>query len=136
MSDHTTTSDPRPHAAPPGNLAVPDDLLIADWIESSNLDLELEDHDSLLSGGEPQTVADVRQAFNEVYLAECDCEDYPLAIFVGADGRAYAAEIDVVIRPATPEEVEEAVEDAKETALSAATSRVEKLDGYLSAAKT
>jgi hypothetical protein len=87
-------------------------------------------------GDEPQTVADVRQAFDDVYLAECDCKDWPPAVFVGADGRVYAAEIGVVVRPATPEEVREAAEAAKESALNAAASRVEKLDGYLGAAIT
>ena len=123
----TTAAVTQPPAAPLGHPAVPDDLRVADWISTSDPDLELDTD---------QTVGDVRQSYRDLYLADCESQNYPPALFAGANGQVYAAEIGVVVRPATPEEVREAVEAEKESALDAAVSRAKRLDGYLTAPAT
>ena len=98
-----------------------------DWLDTSDPELEADDL---------KTVGDVRQAFYEVYLFGCESQAWPPAIFAAADGRVYAAEVGVVVRPATPEEVREAVEEVRASTLDTARGRVETLDRYLIAPAT
>lgn len=127
MNDPATTAGTQMATTAPDNQAVPDDLRVADWLYASDPELEADDL---------KTVGDVRQAFHDVYLSDSYSQCWSPAVFTGTDGRVYAAEIGVVVRPATPEEVREAVEEVRASTLNAARSRVETLDRYLSAPAT
>ena len=127
MTDPTSTAETRTAGTPPDST-IPDDLRVVDWLDTGDPELELD-------AGDTETVGDVRQAFYDVYLSACESQAWPPAIFA-ADGRVYAAEIGVVVRPATPEEVREAVEEVRGSTLNAARSRVETLDRYLNAPAT
>jgi hypothetical protein len=128
MNDTTTAETQRATTAP-GNPAVPDDLRVVDWLETSDPDLGLEADDM-------ETVGNVRQALHDVYLSDSDYQYWSPAVFSAADGRVYTVEIGVIVRPATQEEVRKVIEEERESTFNPAKSRIEMLDGYLRSVAT
>lgn len=127
MSAPTATAETEPATTPPDST-IPDGLEITGWVRTSDPDLEL---------AFDRTVGQVKKSFRDLYLANRECrecgEDYewPPAIFAGKDGRMYAADLDVVIRLASPDEVREAIADELEEVNNYASARIKTLQGFL-----
>ena len=109
---------------PLADQPVPDDLLIDDWIEDSDPDLEL---------ASARTVGEVRLAIGEWFSSLPDYHWFWPLVFAAKDGKVYTAEVGAVVRLATPDEVGGAVENAKERERDMAEllmDRIKALDGY------
>ena len=104
----------------PGDPTPPNDWLIADMVDSGDLDFT-----------HARTVGDVYGVIH-AWLTEvrssCCCSP---AVFATGDGRLFTADVDVVIREATPEEVRDAVENEKDSERGMLVSRLKNLDAYL-----
>ncbi len=114
-----------PPDGPPVDPPVPDDLVIADWIDPRDPDF-----------APARTVGDVRCAIGEWLASLPDCDWFCPLVFAAKDGRLFMADVKAVVRPAMPDEVRNAVEHAKEWESDMAKfmleDRIKTLDGYLS----
>ena len=126
MNEETTPAAPQPPATPPAPPSpveppVPDDLAITDCIEAGDPDLDL-----ACAG----TVGDLRDGFERWYDRIALSAQFGTVVFAAQDGRLLAAEVGLLVRPAMPEEVRDAVESAKEWERYLRDDRLKELDGY------
>jgi hypothetical protein len=111
----TTTTGPTPVTAP-GDSVVPDDLGIA-YDLGFNLGFYY-DFDSECD--RYNTVGELKRSYRKVLRRNSGMEgDWPRLVFAGVDGQKYAAEIavvrrDVVVRPATADDLHQAEIEIKE----------------------
>ncbi len=112
--------------APVVDQSVTDDLVIDDWIEAGDPDLEL---------ASARTVGDVRRGIEDWHCRFALSQQFYPVVFAAKGGRLYTADVGMIVRPATPDEVRGAVENAKEYERDMAEfmlkDRMETLDGYL-----
>lgn len=124
MNGVQTPNTNTPPDVPPVDPPVPDDLLISDWIDPRDPDFT-----------PARSVGDVRCAIGEWFSSLPDSDWFCPLVFVAENGRLYTAEVGAVVRPATPAEVRNAVEHAKEWETDQAEDMLEDqlktLDGYL-----
>lgn len=108
MSADQTLAPSTPLDATPVNRQVPNDLAIQHWIDSGDT------ADLALGISSARSVGEVWNALYDWLMdvpeTICEC---PL-VFVAADNRMYAAQIIIEVRLATPDEVYEAVQNARD----------------------
>lgn len=108
MLAEETLAPSTPPDAPPVYRSVPNDLAIQHWIDSGDT------ADLALGISSARSVGEVWNALYDWLMdvpeTICEC---PL-VFVAADNRMYAAQIIIEVRLATPDEVYEAVQNARD----------------------
>ena len=129
VEGHYIPAAPDDEPAPEALLvdqSVTDDLVIDDWIEAGDPDLEL---------ASARTVGDLRRGVEDWHCQFALSQQFCPVVFAAKGGRLYTADVGLVVRPATPDEVRGAVESAKEYERDMAEfmlkDRLETLDGYL-----
>lgn len=77
----------------------------------------------------------MRRGFEEWYDRLRLSQRFCAVFFAARDGRLYMADVGMIVRPATPDEARNAVENAKEwesdLAMFTLEDRIKTLDGYL-----
>lgn len=107
MSADQILAPSTPPDASPVKLPWPNDLAIQHWIDSGDSD------DPDLDFSSARSVEELKDALYEWHMDLPETLTYPL-VFVAADNRMYAAQITTVVRLATPDEVYDAVTNARD----------------------
>jgi hypothetical protein len=110
----------RAPAPPSADSLVQDDLVSDNWVYDCNCDHAC-----------ARTVGNLRRGIEKWYSRVPLSAQFCPVVFLAKDGRLYTADTGVIVRPATPDEVREAVEGAKELESDTLEDRFAELDGYL-----